>query len=70
MTEDRFPAAEKKGIFLFVTASGPATQVPGAPSWRVKRQGLETDHALPSSAEVKNTWSYPSTPHTSSWRRA
>jgi hypothetical protein len=28
----------------------------------VKWQGRETDHSLPSSAEVKNAWSYTSTP--------
>jgi hypothetical protein len=28
----------------------------------VKRPGLEADHSSPSSAEVKNEWSYTSTP--------
>jgi hypothetical protein len=28
----------------------------------VKRQGREADHSPPSSAEVKNAWSYTSTP--------
>jgi hypothetical protein len=28
----------------------------------VKRPGREADHSLPSSAEVKNAWSYTSTP--------
>jgi hypothetical protein len=28
---------------------------------RIKRPGRETDHLPPSSAEVKNTWSYTST---------
>jgi hypothetical protein len=28
----------------------------------VKRPGLEIDHSAPSSAEVKNQWSYTSTP--------
>jgi hypothetical protein len=28
----------------------------------VKRPGREADHSPPSSAEVKNTWSYTSTP--------
>jgi hypothetical protein len=57
-------------IFIFTTASrmalGP-TQPPvqwvlGALSLGVKRPGREADHSLPSSAEVKNAWSYTSTP--------
>jgi hypothetical protein len=35
--------------------------------WGLKRPGRETDHLPPSSAEVKNTWIYTTTPHTSSW---
>jgi hypothetical protein len=66
------------GIFLFSTESRPALGptkppiqwVPGAVSPRVKRPGDETDHSLPSSAEVKNAWRYASIPHTSSWRGA
>jgi hypothetical protein len=34
----------------------------------IKRPGREADHSPPSSAEIKNTWSYISTPHTSLWR--
>jgi hypothetical protein len=57
-------------IFLFTTASRPAlwsTQpriqwVTGALSVGVKWPGREADHSLPSSAEVKNAWSYTSTP--------
>jgi hypothetical protein len=64
----RFPTGA--GIFLFTTTSRPApgpTQppiqwVPGALSLGVKRQGREADHSPPSSAEVKSTWSYNSTP--------
>jgi hypothetical protein len=59
---------------LFSTASRPAvgsTQspiqwVPKVLSSRVKRQGSETDHSPPSSAEVKNDGSILSLPHTSS----
>jgi len=41
----------------------------GAPSLEVKRPGREADHSPPSNAEVKNAWSYTSTPtNTSSWR--
>jgi hypothetical protein len=57
-------------IFLFTTASRTAlgpTQPPiqwvsGALSLGVKRSGHEADHSPPSSAEVKNSWSYTSTP--------
>jgi hypothetical protein len=58
------------GIFLFTTASrmalGP-TQPPiqwvlGAISLGVKQPVREADHSPPSSAEVKNAWSYTSTP--------
>jgi hypothetical protein len=55
---------------LFNTTSRPAlgpTQspiqwVPGAVSVGVKRPGREADDSLPSSAEVKNAWSYTFTP--------
>jgi hypothetical protein len=55
------------GIFLFTTVSRTAlgyTQphIQGALSLGVKRPGSETDHSPPSSAEIKNTWSYTSTP--------
>jgi hypothetical protein len=33
----------------------------------IKRPGREADHSSPSSAEVKNVWSYTSTPNTPSW---
>jgi hypothetical protein len=36
--------------------------VPGPLSLGIKRPGREADHSPPSSAEVKNTWSYTSTP--------
>jgi hypothetical protein len=57
-------------IFLFSTASRTAlgpTQPPlqwvaGALSLGVKRPGRETDHSPPSTAEVKNAWSYTSAP--------
>jgi hypothetical protein len=66
------------GIFLFTTASSPAlgpTQpliqwVSGVLSLAVKRPGRESDHSPPSSAEVKNSWSYTSVPDTPSWRDA
>jgi hypothetical protein len=57
-------------IFLLTTGSRPALGpnqppiqwVPGALSLEVKRQGREADHSPPYSAEVKNVWSYNSTP--------
>jgi hypothetical protein len=36
----------------------------------VKRPGSEADHSPPSSAEVKNAWSFTTTPPMSSWRGA
>jgi hypothetical protein len=55
---------------LLATASVPALEptqypiqwVPEALSPGVKRSGREADHSPPSSAEVKNVWSYTSTP--------
>jgi hypothetical protein len=65
------------GIILFTTAfrmvlgpSQPHIQwVSEALSLWVKQPGREADHSLPSSAEVKNVWSYTST-LSSSWRGA
>jgi hypothetical protein len=65
-----FESRQGLGIFRFTTASRPAlepTQPPiqlvqGALSLGVKRPGREVDHSPPSSAEVKNAWSYTSTP--------
>jgi hypothetical protein len=59
-----------RGIFLLTTASRPilgATQphiqrIPEALSLGVKWPGREADRSPPSIAEVKNTWSYTSTP--------
>jgi len=57
------------GIFLFATPFRPVLEtqppiqwVPGVPTLGVKRPGREVDHSPPSSAEVKNEWSYTSTP--------
>jgi hypothetical protein len=65
-----FDSRRGLGIFLFTIASRtalgptqPPTQwVPGAFSLGVKRPGREADHSPPSSAEVKNAWSYTSAP--------
>jgi len=45
------------------TATGDHTHlpVPEILTPRLKRSGLEADHSPPSSAEVKNAWSYIST---------
>jgi hypothetical protein len=40
----------------------PIQWVPGALSLGVEQPGRETDHSPPSSVEVKNEWSYASTP--------
>jgi hypothetical protein len=64
----RFPAG--LGIFLLTTASGTALRltqppiqwVPGVLFLGVKWPGSEADHSPPSSADVKNAWSYTSTP--------
>jgi hypothetical protein len=40
----------------------PIQWVPGVISLGVKRPGRKADHSPPSSAEVKNAWSYTSTP--------
>jgi hypothetical protein len=67
-----FESRQGLGIFLFTTASRPdlgPTQspiqcVPLALSLGVKRPQSEACHSPPSSAEVKNAWSYTSTPPT------
>jgi hypothetical protein len=65
----RFPARVGE-FFLFATASrsalGPTQpliqRVPGALSRGLKRPESKTDHPPQSSADVKNTWGYTSTP--------
>jgi hypothetical protein len=68
MTRVQFLAGA--GIFLFATTSRPPrgpTQPPtqhvtGALFLAVKQLVCEGDHSPPSGAEVKNVWSYNSTP--------
>jgi hypothetical protein len=65
-----FDSRRGLGIFLFATASGtalgptqpPLQWIPGALSLGIKGPGREADHSPPSNAEVKNAWSYTSTP--------
>jgi hypothetical protein len=64
-----FDFQKGRGLFLFATASRtdlgpiqPPIMGTAAISPRVKRPGREADHSPPSSAEVKNAWSYTSTP--------
>jgi hypothetical protein len=55
----------RRKVFFFASATRPVLGptepliqlVPG-----IKRKGREADYSLPSSAEVKNAWSYISTP--------
>jgi hypothetical protein len=65
-----FDSRRGLGIFLFTTVSRtalgptqpPVQCVPGAVSLGIKRPGREVDHSPPSIVEVKNAWSYTSTP--------
>jgi hypothetical protein len=64
-----FDSRREQRVFLFATASRPAlghiqptNSVPGTLSSGVELWGSETDHSPTSSAEVKNAWSYTSTP--------
>jgi hypothetical protein len=70
LDDDGFESRQGLGIFLFTTASRPAFGPTQPPiqwvTWALflglKRPGRETDYWPPSSAEVKNAWSYTSTP--------
>jgi hypothetical protein len=65
-----FESRQGLKIFLFTTASRPALEttqppiqwVPGALSLGVEQPEREADQSSPSSSEVKNAWSYTSTP--------
>jgi hypothetical protein len=65
-----FESRQRLRIYHLTTASrqalGPSQPpiqwVPGAVSLRVKRPEHEADYSPPSSVEVKNEWSYTSTP--------
>jgi len=65
-----FESQQRLGTFLFTTVSRPVLEptqshihwVPGSLSLGVKRPGRKAGHSPPSSAEVKNAWSYTSIP--------
>jgi hypothetical protein len=65
-----FESRQGVGLYLFTTQSRPALGpnqppiqwVPEALFLGVKRTGRVADHSPPSSAEVKNVWSYTFTP--------
>jgi hypothetical protein len=52
-------------LIALITTQPPIQRVKGVLG--VKRPVREADHSPPSSSEVKNTWSYTSTPHKPSW---
>jgi hypothetical protein len=64
----RFDSQQGQGIFLFRVhmvldlTQPPVRWVLGALTPGIKRLGCEADHWSPSSVDVKNAWSYTSTP--------
>jgi hypothetical protein len=70
LIHEKKPQIRSRRIFLFTTASRtalgptqlPIQWIPAALSLGVKWPKGEADHSPPSSAEVKNTWSYTFTP--------
>jgi len=70
MTGVQFPAGAMLGCFLFAITSRPVLRLTQPPiQWVprpltpvIKRPGCDVDHSPPSGAEVKNAWSYTSTP--------
>jgi hypothetical protein len=70
MSGVQFPVGAMMACFLFATASRPDLE-PTQPPFRwvmdvltpeVQRPGREADHSPSISAQVKNAWSYTSTP--------
>jgi hypothetical protein len=58
----RYTSTPPLCLHCLVLTQPPIQWVPGALSLGVKRSGREADHSPPSSAKVKNAWSYTSTP--------
>jgi hypothetical protein len=56
------PSCVVSSICKIFYAQLPIQWVPGVLALGVKRPGHEADHSPPSSAEVKNVWSYTSAP--------
>jgi hypothetical protein len=65
----RFPAGARD-FSLNVVQTGSGGHQASYPMGRIKREGCEADHSLPSSAEVKNGEAITPLLHTSSWRSA
>jgi hypothetical protein len=55
-------AQTSSGAYPASHAMGIGGSFPG-----VKRQGREADHSLSTSADVRKTWIYTTTTHTSTW---
>jgi hypothetical protein len=70
LNDQGFESQQGLGTFLFTTASRltlgpthpPIQWVAGALSLGLKWSGHEADHSSPSNAQVKNVWTYTSTP--------
>jgi hypothetical protein len=62
---ERSSSPSRRGLRIFFTTATrmvPIQWVPGTLSLGVKRPGRKADHSPPCSVEVKNAWSYTSTP--------
>jgi hypothetical protein len=78
LDDQRFESWQRLGIFLFTMKSRlaleptqlPIQWVPGALFLAVKRPESEADHLPPSTAKVKNSWSYSLLPNMPSWHGA
>jgi hypothetical protein len=58
----RIFSPSKSSRLALGSSQPPIQSVPGTLSQGVKRQGHETDHSPPTTAEVKKMWIYTSTP--------
>jgi hypothetical protein len=62
LTGDNITARHSANCWPLEPTQPPIQWVPGALSLGVKRPGRDDDHSSPSSVEVRNVWSYNSTP--------